>query len=126
MQQLILFFKIINGPAPPHLCNSLYTYLFGNQRYDFRSPNIPNPLSRTETFRCSFCPRAVYLDVLHLIVDALHLLHTLDQVRSVPEHGRMLLHHLNHTKEEHIIQEIRIDSALTQVGSRSNRASEFT
>ena len=37
-QRLILFFKIINGLAPPHLCRLLDTYQIGNQRYDFRSP----------------------------------------------------------------------------------------
>ena len=57
--QLILFFKIINGLAPSHLCTILDIYLIDNQRYDFRSPNIPNPLSRPETFRCSFFPSAI-------------------------------------------------------------------
>ena len=32
---------------------------YDNQRYDFCFPNIPNPLSRTETFRCSFFPSAI-------------------------------------------------------------------
>ena len=50
-QRLILFFKIINGLAPPHLCKILDSYLIDNQIYNFRSPNIPNPLSRTETYR---------------------------------------------------------------------------
>ena len=58
-QRLILFFKIINGLAPPHLCKILDSYLIDNQRYNFRSPNIPNPLSRTETYRCSFFPSAI-------------------------------------------------------------------
>ena len=58
-QQLILYFKIINGLAPPHLCRLLDTYLIGNKRYDFRSSNIPTPLSRTVTYRCSFFPIAI-------------------------------------------------------------------
>ena len=28
-------------------------------RYDFRSPNIRTPLSRTKTYRCSFFPSAI-------------------------------------------------------------------
>ena len=52
-QRLILFFKIINGLAPPHLCKILDSYLIDNQRYNFCSPNISNSLSRTETFRFS-------------------------------------------------------------------------
>ena len=52
--RLFLFFKILNGLAPPHLGILLNTYINANQRYDFRSTNIPIPRARTETYRCSF------------------------------------------------------------------------
>ena len=53
-QHLFLLFKIVNGLVPPHLSNLLDTYLNVNQRYDFRSTNIPIPRAKTETYRCSF------------------------------------------------------------------------
>ena len=58
-QRLILFYKILNGIAPSHLCNLFETYLINNYRYDLRSTNVQNVLARTETYRCSFFPSSI-------------------------------------------------------------------
>ena len=58
-QRLILFYKILNGIAPSHLCNLFETYLVNNQRYDLRSTNVQNVLARTETYHCSFFPSSI-------------------------------------------------------------------
>ena len=58
-QRLILFYNILNGIAPSHLCNLFEIYLVNNQRYDLRSTNVQNGLARTETYRCSFFPSSI-------------------------------------------------------------------
>ena len=70
-QRLCLFFKIVHGLSPPHLYKLLDTYLINNQRYEFRSPNIPIPRARIETYRCLFFP-IVYFKRLDSRLFAIH------------------------------------------------------
>ena len=61
-QRLILFYKIINGLAPQHLCNIINSYVnITDHRYTFRNNNIQQIFSRTETFRSSYFPCSIRL-----------------------------------------------------------------
>ena len=57
-----LFYKIINGLAPQHLCNNINNYVnVTDHRYTFRNNNIQQIFSKTKTFRASYFPCSIRL-----------------------------------------------------------------
>ena len=77
-QRLCLFFKIVNELFPPHMCKLLDMYLINNQRYEFRSPNIPIPareLKRTDVHFClvQFALGIIYTHLLRMLTQSTNL-----------------------------------------------------
>ena len=61
-QRLILFYKIINGLAPRHLENTLYSHTqHTHGHYTRQQDNIRHILARTDTYINSFFPHSIRL-----------------------------------------------------------------